>query len=399
MRRLGRLVLVFASLFLATVAVLIDSLALFYMATAMVGMIGFCRLQAWLSVRGLRFERITPPAVRVGETVSISMIVWSVKRLKRTLVLLEDGIPSRLNRIDETPSLPVAPAYDQPIQTRYSFRPLRRGRFSWNKVRVHGTDALGIVTMDRVYETEPAELIVYPAPIAVSHALMPAAGWGTTEAESGKFRGTGIEPRGVREYSQGDPLRFVHWASSARSGRLMVKEFEAGAGLNTYFFIQRISGSDIGEGNMSTLEAMCGHVAYLCDRFLFMGSSVSLPSIEADLKGAGIEERKRQIDEALASITGDGGETISDEISRARRLGSLLGGMYILISVQDPELLRVLASLPDVQKTCLIYDPSDYQTKVRLPFDHKSAANEDYLADLRAAGALVTIMPKVEAFS
>ena len=39
-------------------------------------------------------------------------------------------------------------------------------------------------------------------------------------------RPSGLEPHGVREYVEGEPLRAVHWASSARRGQLMVRELE-----------------------------------------------------------------------------------------------------------------------------------------------------------------------------
>ncbi|MBI1757241.1 MAG: hypothetical protein HYR64_09065, partial [Fimbriimonas ginsengisoli] len=47
-----------AALFLGIVAVLLNSEALFYMATAMVVLIAACRVQAWLSVLGLTVERV-----------------------------------------------------------------------------------------------------------------------------------------------------------------------------------------------------------------------------------------------------------------------------------------------------------------------------------------------------
>lgn len=40
------------------------------------------------------------------------------------------------------------------------------------------------------------------------------------------LRTSGTEPHGVREYREGESLRAVHWASSARRGRLMVREME-----------------------------------------------------------------------------------------------------------------------------------------------------------------------------
>lgn len=394
MRNVARIVPSTAAMFLMVMAVLINSPALFYMATAMICTIGACRLQAWLSVRALRIERIAPPAVNVGELVTVSMIVWSEKRLKRPLVTVQDVLPERLVATARTPSLPVAPSFDQPIHTKYSFRPLRRGRYRWSVVNVIGTDALGLVSMEKTYRTEPAELTVYAAAIPVSVPFPPVGGGGTTEAESGRFRGSGIEPRGIREYQPGDPQRYVHWSSSARAGQLMVKEFEAGAGLCAMMFIQRTRGTDIGDGGHTTLEAMCGHAKYLSQQFMRQGASVHFPSLEpAHRAHTHYELRRQEIDEVLADVWADEHASLGDEILEAAQSMPLGGTIYVMVAVADPDLPGVLARLAGYPKVCLVYDPADYPTK--KPANVVSAASSSYLHELREAGARVMVMPKV----
>ncbi|HRF60754.1 MAG TPA: DUF58 domain-containing protein [Fimbriimonadaceae bacterium] len=394
MRNVARTVPTVASMFLVIMAVLINSPALFYMATAMMALIAACRIQAALSVRALRFERIAPPTVTVGETVTVGLIVWSERKLKRPLVTIVDGLPKGLVVADLTLSLPVAPSFDQPIPTRYSFRPLRRGKFKWHTLEALGTDALGLVTMGRRYETEGAELTVYPAPIPISIALTPTSGWGLSEAETGNLRGSGIEPRGVREYTSGDPLRYVHWASSARSGRLMVKEFETGAGMCALFVIQRMQGTEIGYGGHTTLEAMCGHTAYLAEQFMRSGAEVRFPTLEDPRTVQRSQElRKQEIYDLLASIQADQRHSVSDEL---RQMPLTAGGtLYVLMSVQDPDLVRTLGSLHGVSKVILVYDPKDYQPR-RIPSRAPSAADPSYLDQLRDAGYEVHVMPSVE---
>lgn len=395
MRNVARTVPFIATLFLATMAILINSPALFYMATAMFATILACRAQAWLSVRGLRFERVSPPTVNVGDTVTVGLVVWSERRLKRPLVTVHDGLPRNLVCADLTPSLPVAPSYDQPIHTRYSFRPLRRGKFTWDSLEVVGTDALGLVSMSKVYRTEPAELTVYPAPISVSVPIKPASGWGTSEAESGKFRGSGIEPRGIREYAEGDPLRYVHWASSARAGKLMVKEFESGSGMAFAFLLQQSQGSEVGAGGSTTLEAMCGHAAYLAEQYLRQGATVYFPGFERveDISAAQAV-RKQEIYEALAAVRADRRTTLTEDLSAA--MSDIPEGttLVLMVAVQDPDLPGALARLSGVQKVCLLYDPEDYRQ--RNSAKALSAADPSYLGGLRDAGTDVFVMPKVE---
>ncbi|MBX7134706.1 MAG: DUF58 domain-containing protein [Fimbriimonadaceae bacterium] len=399
MRNVARTVPSIAALFLVIMAILINSPALFYMATAMFATILACRGQAWLSVRALRFERVSPPSVNVGETVTVGVVVWSERKLKRPLVTVVDGLPRTLVCADLTPSLPVAPSFDQPIHTRYSFRPLRRGKFRWESLEVYGTDALGLVTMSKSYRTEPAELTVYPAPITVSVPITPASGWGTSEADSGKFRGSGIEPRGVREYVAGDPMRYVHWTSSARSGKLMVKEFESGSGLSFLFLLQRTRGTEIGSGGSTTLEAMCGHCAYLAEQYLRQGATVLFPIQESlDRISNSQSLRKQEIYEVLAEIQADHPNTLSQDISQVALNLPEGGTMVLMLAVQDPDLPGVLARMSGVKKVCLLYDPGDYRS-VRVNSRAPSATDPAYLGSLRDAGADVFVMPKVEAMA
>jgi uncharacterized membrane protein YfbV (UPF0208 family) len=60
MRNIASFALTWAAVFMTIVAVMLDSWAMFYMGTALVATIAACRFQAWLSVRGLRFERVAP---------------------------------------------------------------------------------------------------------------------------------------------------------------------------------------------------------------------------------------------------------------------------------------------------------------------------------------------------
>jgi uncharacterized protein (DUF58 family) len=52
-------------------------------------------------------------------------------------------------------------------------------------------------------------------------------------------KSAGITPHaaGVREYVTGDPIRAVHWPSTARRGQLMVKEFEQDPQAETWIFL------------------------------------------------------------------------------------------------------------------------------------------------------------------
>lgn len=397
MNRYASLALSIASMFFMVMAILVNSPPLFYMVTAVMATLGASALQAWLAVRALRFERFAPPAVQVGEPVTVEITVWSERRIMRPLVTIVDNLPRSLVAQGVRPSLPVAPSFDQPIQTRYTFRPMRRGRYKWGSLRVRGTDALGLINRERSYRTDPIELTVYPAPIPVSIEVAPRAGWGTSDLDSGRAKGSGLEVRTIREYSSGDPIRYVHWPTSARSGRLMVKEFETGSGVHINFILQRNKGSEIGNEKASTLEAMCGHALYLAEQYLRAGAGVSFPVHEDSLAAtAHPEARVREVRDVLTDLQADSDSLISEDLNSVRHSLTTGKTVVLLLAAQDARLPESIIAIPDVHFVCLVYDLDDYRQTGAKATGLARAADPTYLARLEAAGSEVHVMPKVE---
>jgi len=397
MNRYAAIALTIASMFLVVMAILVNSPALFYMATAIIATLGASRLQAWLAVRGLRFERVTAPAVKVGELVTVEITVWSDRKLKRPLVTVVDRLPKQLVVADRTPSLPIAPSFDQPIRTRYSFRPMRRGKYSWSQLTAFGTDALGLVTLENTYATEPLELTVYPSPLPVIADIHPIIGWGATDLDSGRIQGAGMEPRGVREFVQGDPLRYIHWRSSARRGNLMVKEFETGSGVHIHFMLQRTVGTDIGNTETSTFEAMCGHALFLAAGFAKKGASIQFPSQEhRDASRSHPETREREIRELLTEIQATSQLSLAQEIAASSRDFRPGDTLVLFITAEEPDLPAVISSLNEVKVTCLLYDAEEYRDPKRPSLPFANSTTPAAIARLESAGAETIVMPRVE---
>ncbi|MFZ4506701.1 MAG: DUF58 domain-containing protein [Fimbriimonas sp.] len=397
MRNVAGFALTTASAFLAVVAIMLNSPALFYMATALIATIAACHFQAWLAVRALRFERIAPETARVGDLVTVEIFVWSERKLRRPLITVYDNLPARILLSHRSPSLPVAPAYDLPIRAQYQFRPLKRGKYRWSGVTVEGTDALGLITKRRSYDTEPAEMTVLPSPIALSLDIPSAAGWGISEAESGQSRGVGIEPRGIREYANGDALRHVHWRSSARAGRLLVKEFEAGSHASASFFIQDSVNSEVGIGANTSLETMCGNVAFLADAFLRQGVRVLLPAIEGSTSRTVSSERIHEIYEALSTLQPESKASLGEQVIAS--IADMTQGsiVFVLCAVRDDSLPGAVAAATNrgLQVIALLYDANKYPARSRQPRTD-SAVQADFIGALTSAGADPFVVPITE---
>lgn len=388
MRSLAGFALTWASVFLAIVAILIGSQALFFITTAMIATLCACHLQAYLSVRWLRVERVVPPSAQVGDLVTVQITLWSEQQIRRPLVAVADALPSGLPVSDRSPSLPIAPSHDEPVRTQYRFRPLKRGRFRWSGLMVEGTDVLGLVTRGKEYPTAATEMIVLPRPIPCSIELPMAGGWGVSEAESGQTRGAGIEPRGVREYRHGDPLRHVHWRSTARTGKVVVKEFEAGSQATVALLIDREKGHDIGKGAETSLELMVGHAAFLVETLLRQGVRVLLPQIDPESPNhANVQDRTVEAMRALALLTSDQERSISSELADLiLPAGSIV---YVFHAVADNGLPKVAGVL---QAQGVRVMPLAYDARAFGRSSNSSAVEAAYVDELQSAGMTAQVM-------
>jgi uncharacterized protein (DUF58 family) len=113
----------------------------------------------------------------------------------------------------------------QRLSVRYVLEKVPRGRYVFEDVRAELSDPFAL-ELAIVELPAPGALLVYPR-LARLGPLFTESG---TRSHDGQRlllrRHSGFELHSVREYEQGESLRRVHWASTARRGQLMVKELE-----------------------------------------------------------------------------------------------------------------------------------------------------------------------------
>lgn len=393
MRRLAVLTLTVSAIFLLIVGAFLNTRSLFYMSTVLIVTLISLRIQAWLATKGLRFERIAPTVMVAGERVTMRIRVWSTINIRRPLLFITDFLPAQLQHDEDLRPLPIAPSFAQAVETRYELMPLRRGIYKWSQVKVGSTDSLGLVSVERVYETEPIQLTIHPAKIPVALDLAALSGWGANQSDEGRNRGYGMEVRGVRGFQPGDSLRHVHWRTTARTGTIQVKEFETGFNTRLNLLMQLTAGTDVGEGLQTTLETMCGHAAFIADSMLQRGSTVDLPNLEqgevAQASSAAI--RFRQVCDALALA----------ESNRVMSFASDLNSFYENTEVGTTVVVMLVSAEEGVARAIrrisarshvivLLYDPVPYvgETMEIIP-----CTDPDFMAALAGAHVTLKVMP------
>ncbi len=118
----------------------------------------------------------------------------------------------------------------------------QRGAFELGPTKLVSRDPLGLFQSQKSYPAN-SELIVLP--LLVSLTNFPAPPGFLPGGKVVRQKSLGITPHaaGIREYAPGDALRRIHWATSARRQKLMVKEFDQDPQSSVWIFLdaQRVA--------------------------------------------------------------------------------------------------------------------------------------------------------------
>ena len=113
------------------------------------------------------------------------------------------------------------------LKVPVSMTPRRRGLIRLNDLRILLPDPLGLFQRCRKVPAPPASLAVLPKRYPLPRFELPGSARFQPGGEAtARHAGATGEFTGLRDYQPGDPLRLIHWATWARTGKPVVKELE-----------------------------------------------------------------------------------------------------------------------------------------------------------------------------
>jgi uncharacterized protein (DUF58 family) len=151
----------------------------------------------------------------------------------------------------------------------------RRGVFTLGPWKLRMSDPFGFFEIAQHYP-ETASLLVYPPVVRLPPLRLPQG------AAEGRFRARvralqwTANAASVRDYYPGDPQRRIHWLSTARREKLLVKEFDLDVSGDLWVLLDLDAGVQAGEGEESTAEYGVILTASLADQMLRQGRAVGL---------------------------------------------------------------------------------------------------------------------------
>ena len=298
----------------------------------------------WLSVRSLDVS-VNRGTLRlsVGDNLEERIKVLSLGRWPRTALLVEDL--TDLPGYSSGRVISLGPGANQTWTTSSPAR--KRGIYSLGPLRVTTSDPFAMFRAETTFGRSES-LIVLPRTFDLPDFTIPAADLSGDSALKKRAHDLTPHAASVREYASGDSLSRVHWASTARLGKLMSKEFDLGQASNVWIVADLQSGVQAGELEESTDEYAVSIGASLAKRYLEAGMPVGM-IIYGDQRyhlppdtGAGQFDR---IMEDFAMSKAEGTTPLADALARDEALWTHHSSVLVITSSPRPEWVRVMREL------------------------------------------------------
>lgn len=198
----------------------------------------------------------------------------------------------------------------------------QRGQFQLGPWAIRSGDPFGIFTLTRNYPAHE-EIIIHP-PIHGNLTIPLPAGQssGQVRARQKSWQAT-VNAASVRDYHPNDPLRWIHWPTSAHRGELFVREFDLDAAGDIWILLDMAAAVQLGSGISSTEEHAVLLAASLAAQALGQNRAVGLaaygqtPQIVPAGRGQG---QQWKLLRALALVNANGANSLSQAITDLGRI-------------------------------------------------------------------------------
>jgi uncharacterized protein (DUF58 family) len=179
------------------------------------------------SLAKLKIYRRPIAPVNAGEELTIELEIKNPTSHPKTLLQIADYLPPVLAQPMNAPVEAISP--HNIYRWTYYLPTKRRGIYQWDKVGLRTGMPLGVCWCRRT-EQVPAKAIVYPTILPLTNCpLIETIGQENNNILQSQRRNQSATEgltKTLRPYRHGDPLRLIHWRSSARWGEFKVRELE-----------------------------------------------------------------------------------------------------------------------------------------------------------------------------
>ncbi len=206
----------------------------FNLSFVLAGLLLLAFIWSWLAIHWLQIQRRTRTRrAQVGHPLSETFTVRNTSLLPKLMLEIDDysGLPGhRASQV--IPLLGPRASYRWSVETEC----IVRGQFELGPIGITAGDPFGLFQRER-RTAGGLPIIVYPRTVPVPRFESPAGVLSGGEPRRRRSQTITTNASGVREYVTGDAFNRIHWASTARKERMMVKEFEIDPLADVWLFV------------------------------------------------------------------------------------------------------------------------------------------------------------------
>lgn len=247
----------------------------------------------------LRVHReVSKRAVHINESFEITTVVENNKKFPISFLVVKEKIPSHMKYLTESSDgefLEQWRYYEsrynvwsyERVKRTYKVKFDKRGVYILNELELTIGDLFGLSsnTKDML---DSNEIIVYPDVIPIENYIFKSTSYFGDNIIKRWIQKDPLYIKGIREYTVEDRMKDIHWKSSMKMNKLMVKEYDFTSEREITIVVAINQGGGVWTGfNEVTLEKAAMMAASLATKFINSGISTG---IWTNSKLFGVEE-------------------------------------------------------------------------------------------------------------
>ncbi len=207
---------------------------MFNIAYALGGLLLLSLVWAWLGVSWVRLKRSTRARrAQVGKPFEETFTLHNRSLFPKLWIEVRDHSTLPGHRASQVvPSLLPRARYEWQVRTPCTLR----GEYQLGPITLTSGDPFGLFSFPR-YIAATSKIVVYPAAVPIYDFATPSGLLSGGDAQRRRAHFVTTNAAGVRDYAPGDSFNRIHWRSTARKSRLLVKEFEIDPLADVWIFL------------------------------------------------------------------------------------------------------------------------------------------------------------------
>ncbi|MFH0801017.1 MAG: DUF58 domain-containing protein [bacterium] len=323
------LILLGVSLFLFLVASNTQAGWLYLLNSVLLGTLLAGFIISRFSIRGLEIERRLPLIACEGDTIRVTLRVLNKNRLASYFFSIEEYFPAASPEDLKSSRMFVFERLSGKTadSVTYEAECYKRGIYHFPPMRASAGAPIGFFNAMKTLKV-PGVLTVLPTAPVLRDGHFSTARFESSTQNTARLRsGHSHDFFGIRQHQPGESTRMLHWPSVARTGLLMLKEFENPAGSQVFIFLDTNRRFHTGLGREASIEYAVKLATSVARHALLHGHTIRLMAAR---KGEFLALKTRDLLQALrwlAAVEADGEMEneqlfvkLNDEITRGSRL-------------------------------------------------------------------------------